>query len=404
MPLALYTCVLCLCTSGLWAIQAETSSAVSGIDSPHRDLAPTNLDFALSLYRHVLASAPDTNVFISPVSISIALAMLSLGTCGHTQTQLLQGLGFNLTRMSETKIHQDFQHLLDLLRESDTSLEMAMGNALFLNHSLHPRESFSADIKHYYKSEALAVDFQDWTRARRQINEYINNKTQGKLTDMFSELDSPAILILVNYIFFRGTWAHPFNSESSREENFYVNKTTTVTVPMMSKSGTIMYLHDSVLPCQLVQLNFTGNATVFFILPDQGQMDTVIAGLSRDTILRWSNSLIHGQVDLYLPKLSISGAYDLRAMLADMGIEDLFTNRANFSGITQEAPLMLSRVVHKAILQIDQDRVNAANPTGSTPKLESEPVTLRLNWPFLVLIFDHYTWSPLLLGKVVNPS
>ncbi|XP_019060807.1 corticosteroid-binding globulin isoform X1 [Fukomys damarensis] len=404
MSLALYTCLLCLCTSGLWAIQAEAPSAISGTESPHRGLAPTNADFAFSLYRHVEALAPDVNIFISPVSVSMALAMLSLGTCGHTQTQLLQGLGFNITSMSDTKIHQNFRHLHDLLRESDTNLEMALGNALFLNHSLHPRESFLADIKHYYKSEALAVDFRDWTRASRKINEYINIKTKGKLMDMFSELDSPAVLILVNYIFLKGTWAQPFNPESTREEMFHVNKTTTVTVPMMFRSGPAMYLHDSVLPCRLVQLNFTGNATVFFILPDQGQMDTVIAELSRDTIQRWSESLAHRQVDLYLPKLSISSAYDLRAMLADMGIVDLFTPGANFSGITQEAPLMLSKVIHKATLQIDENGKNAAATPGATSKLESEPVTLSFNWPFLVLIFDDFTWSTLILGKVVNPS
>ncbi|XP_013372603.1 PREDICTED: corticosteroid-binding globulin [Chinchilla lanigera] len=404
MPLILYTCLLCLCTSGLWAIQAEDSSAVSSTESHHRGLAPTNADFAISLYQHLVASAPDGNIFISPVSISMALAMLSLGTCGHTRTQLLQALGFNLTIMSETKIHQDFQHLHQLLQESDTSLEMAMGNALFLSHSLHPQESFLADIKRYYESEAFAADFQDWARASGQINEYINNKTQGKLVDMFSEPDSPAILILINYIFFRGTWEHPFDPESTREKNFHVNETTTVTVPTMFQSGSAKYLLDSVLPCRLVQLNFTGNGTIFLILPVQGQMDAVIAGLSRDTIQRWSDSLTQGPVDLYLPKLSISGAYDLRAVLADMGFADLFSNRANFSAITQEAPLELSKVVHKAVLQMDENNVKKVADPGVTVKQESEPVTFNFNHPFLILIFDDFTWSPLLMGKVVNPS
>lgn len=404
MPRALYTCLLCLCTCGLWAIRAEDLNSAASTESPHRGLAPTTVDFAFSLYRHLVASAPDTNILVSPVSISMALAMLSLGTHGHTQTQLLQGLGFNLSRTSETKIHQDFRNLYHLLRESDTSLETAMGNALFFNHSLHPRESFSADIKHYYESEALAADFRDWTRATRQINEYVNTKTRGKLADMLSELDSPAVFILVNYIFFKGTWAQPFDPESTRQENFYVNETTTVTVPMMFRSGTVMYLRDSVLPCWLVQLNFMGNGTIFFILPDRGQMDVVIAALSRDTIQRWSDSLTRGQVDLYLPKLSISRTYDLRAVLVDMGIADLFTNRANFSGITQEAPLKLSKVVHKALLQMDENGVEAVATTEATLTPESKPVTISFNQPFLLLIFDNFTWSSLFLGRIVNPS
>lgn len=139
----------------------------------------------------------------------MALAMLSLGTCGHTRAQLLQGLGFNLTERSETEIHRGFQHLHQLFAESDTSLEMTMGNALFLDGSLELLESFSADIKHYYESEVLAMNFRDWATASRQINSYVKSKTQGKIAELLSGLDSPAILVLVNYIFFKGIPTHP---------------------------------------------------------------------------------------------------------------------------------------------------------------------------------------------------
>uniref|UniRef100_A0A4W2C779 Serpin family A member 6 n=1 Tax=Bos indicus x Bos taurus TaxID=30522 RepID=A0A4W2C779_BOBOX len=287
----LYTCLLWLSTSGLWTVQAKGSDTDMSTRNPHRDLAPNNVDFAFTLYKHLVASAPGKNVFISPVSISTALAMLSLGARGYTREQLLQGLGFNLTEMSEGEIHRAFRHLHHLLRESNTTLDMTMGNALFLDHSLELLESFSADTKHYYELEALTTDFQDWAGASRQINEYIKNKTQGNIVDLFSESDSSATLILVNYIFFKGMWAHSFDLESTREENFHVNEATTVQVPMMFQSNTIKYLNDSVLPCQLVQLDYTGNETVFFVLPVKGKMDSVITALSRDTIQRWSKSL-----------------------------------------------------------------------------------------------------------------
>ncbi|XP_012594084.2 corticosteroid-binding globulin [Microcebus murinus] len=404
MPLTLYACLLWLSTSGLWTIQAEDTHANVSMRSQHRGLAPANVDFAFSLYKHLMASAPGENIFISPVSISMALSMVSLGTCGHTRTQLLQGLGFNLTETSEAEIHQSFRHLHHLLRESATSLEMTMGNALFHDRSLELLETFSADIKRYYDSEALTTDFQDWAGASRQINEYIKNKTQGKIVNLFSELDSPALLILINYIFYKGTWAQPFDPESTWEENFYVNETTVVKVPMMFQSSAINYLRDSELPCQVVQLDYVGNGTVFFILPEEGKMDMVITALSRDTIQRWSTSLTTGQVDLYVPKVYISGAYDLQSVLADMGIADVFSNQANFSGITQEAQLKLSKVVHKAVLQLNEKGVQAAASTGLTLNLTSEPLTIRFNKPFLILIFDHFTWSSLFLGKVVNPT
>ncbi|XP_012313700.2 corticosteroid-binding globulin [Aotus nancymaae] len=406
MPLLLYTCLLWLSSSGLWTVQAmDPNAAYMNTSRHHRGLASANVDFAFSLYKHLVALSPKKNIFVSPVSISMALAMLSLGTCGHTRAQLLQGLGFNLTEKSEAEIHQGFQHLHQLLGESDTSLEMTLGNALFLDGSLELLESFSADIKHYYELEVLTSNFQDWaTAASRQINSYVKSKTQGKIDDLFSGLDSPAVLILVNYVFFKGTWKQPFDPASTGEENFYVDETTVVKVPMMFQSGTISYLHDSELPCQLVQLNYAGNGTVFFILPEKGKMNTVITELSRDTINRWSAGLTSSQVDLYIPKVTISGAYDLRGVLEEMGIADLFTNQANFSRITQDAQLKLSKVFHKAVLQLSEEGVNTTGSTGVTLNMMSKPIIMRFNQPFLILIFDRFTWSSLFLGRVMNPA
>lgn len=209
MLLTLYICLLWLSTGGLRTVQAQDTDADMRTRSHHRNLAPNNVDFAFGLYKHLVDSTPGKNVFISPVSISMALAMLSLGACNDTRAQILQGLGFNLTAKSEAEIHQEFWSLHHLLSESDTSLEMTMGNALFLNQSLELRELFSASTKRYYELDVLTTDFQDLARASRQINDYIKKKTHGKIVDLFSELDSPATLILVNYIFFKGISTHP---------------------------------------------------------------------------------------------------------------------------------------------------------------------------------------------------
>uniref|UniRef100_A0A8D2CKM0 Corticosteroid-binding globulin n=1 Tax=Sciurus vulgaris TaxID=55149 RepID=A0A8D2CKM0_SCIVU len=409
MPLALYTCLLTLSISGLWTVQAQDPDAAISMESPHRGLAPINVDFAFSLYKHLVASGPDKNTFISPVSVSMALAMLCLGAGGHTRTQVLQGLGFNLTEISEGEIHRSFQHLHHLLREADPSLEMAMGSTL-LHHNLELLHSFLEDIKRYYGSEALAVDFQDWATTSRQINEYIKNKTQGKIADMFSGPQSPAVLALLNYIFFKGTWAQPFDPERTVEENFHVNETTTVKVPMMFQLGAIKHLPDPELPCQVVQLDYRGNQTIFFVLPEPGQMGRITAalsvGVSRITLSR-TPRLQGNQVHLYIPKVSISGTYDLRGVLADMGIEDLFTNHANFSGISHGEQLKLSKVIHKAVLQLDEGGVTPAATKGSLQgpePLASEPLTVSFNQPFLLMIFDHFTWSSLFLGQVVSPA
>jgi serpin peptidase inhibitor clade A protein 3 len=198
MSLALYTCLFWLCTSGLWTTQAVTDED----SSSHRDLAPTNVDFAFNLYKRLVALNSDKNTLISPVSISMALAMLSLSTRGSTQ--YLENLGFNMSKMSEAEIHQGFQYLNSLLQQSDTGLEMNMGNVMFLLQNLKLKDSFLADTKHYYESEALTIPSKDWTKAGEQINNHVKNKTQGKIEHVVSDLDSSATLILINYIFLKG--------------------------------------------------------------------------------------------------------------------------------------------------------------------------------------------------------
>lgn len=183
-----------------------------------------------------------------------------------------------------------------------------------------------------------------------------------------------------------------------------MNETTLVKVPMMFRSGEIKYLSDQELPCQLVQLDYMGNGTVFFVLPEEGKVDLVITALSRDTIQRWCNSLTSSHVDLYIPKVSISEAYDIGSLLEDMGLADLLYNQADFSGITHEAQLKVSKVVHEAMLQLDEKGVMAAAPAAVPRNVTSEPLTIHFNRPFIAMIFDNFTWSSLFLVKVVNPT
>lgn len=346
---------------------------------------------------------PNKNILVSPVSISTALAMLSLGPRGQTGTRLLQSLGFNYTEASEAKIHQDFQHLSRLLSQSDMSSSMSLGSIIFFDQNLKLEDSFLEAIKHYYGSEAFAIDFKDWTQASRQINTYVESKTQGKITEVFSDPSDLAPFMLFNYIFFKGTWEFPFSPENTREEDFYVNETTTVKVPMMVQSGLMGYLHDSVIPCQLVLMDFVGNGTIFFILPDQNQMDTVTAALSRDTIKRWDTLLTKRQVNAHIPKFSMFDTHDLKEVLPQMGIEDLFTGQSNFSGYTQDDSKAV-KVIHKAVLQLDENGIVPVATKRASRFARSEELTISFNRPFIVLIYDDITWSSLLMGKIMKPA
>ncbi|XP_027725970.1 corticosteroid-binding globulin [Vombatus ursinus] len=369
----------------------------------HRRLAPVNVDFAFRLFKNLISRAPDRNVFISPVSISMSLAMLSLGARAATHTQLLESLGFNLTETSDLEIHQGFQYLIHLFNNSDTGLEMNMGNVLFLDSQIELMETFMAEIKHYYNVEVFSADFQNSTRAKKQVNDFVKNKTLGKVDQLFKELDSDTMLILISYIFFKGRWAKSFDSNVTEMQKFYTGENVSVDMLMMFQSRANNHLFDKELSCTVVQLEYSGSATAFFILPDEGKMDQVVAALSRDMLNRWSQLRRYRHVDLYIPKLCISESYDLEDVLREMGVMDIFTSQANLSGITKEASVQLSEFLHKAVLSIDEEGTEAAAGTGLNVIFKSYHPIIKFNRPFLFFVFDHFTWSSLFLGKITNP-
>ena len=169
-------------------------------------LASSNTDFAFSLYKQLALKNPNKNVIFSPLSVSIALAFLSLGARGSTLTEILEGLKFNLTEIQETEIHQGFQHLLQALNRPSNQLQLSVGNAMFVQEQLKLLDKFREDARVLYSSEAFSTNFGDPEAAKSLINDYVKNKTQGKIEELFKVLSPETVLVLVNYIYFKGEY------------------------------------------------------------------------------------------------------------------------------------------------------------------------------------------------------
>uniref|UniRef100_A0A8D0SQV4 Serpin domain-containing protein n=1 Tax=Sus scrofa TaxID=9823 RepID=A0A8D0SQV4_PIG len=354
----------------------------------------SNTDFAFSLYKQLALTNPHENVIFSPLSVSMALAFLSLGARGPTLTELLEGLKFNLTKTPEAEIHQGFQHLLSTLDRSSNLLQLRLGNAMFVDEHLKLLDKFVQDAHELYHSEAFPTNFQDLEAARRLINDYVKNKTEGK------------IVVLVNYIYFKAKWKTPFNPNLTTEADFHVSKNRTVRVPMMGiRAMTVPYFRDEELACTVVELTYTSNDSALFILPDDGRMAAVEAKLLPETLRRWRDFLQpRWIVELYLPKFSISSDYRLHEILPQLGIEEIFGDNANLSGITNTKPLKVSQVVHSAVLDVNEEGTEAAAATGIDINVRSlERIALHFNRPFLFVIISKDIQSIIFLGKVTKP-
>nr|O54759.1 RecName: Full=Alpha-1-antitrypsin-like protein CM55-ST; Flags: Precursor [Tamias sibiricus]BAA24418.1 alpha1-antitrypsin-like protein [Tamias sibiricus] len=403
--LLLLAALSCLGPGSLAQDAQETEASKQDQEHPasHR-IAPHLAEFALSFYRVLARQSNTTNIFFSPVSIATALAMLSLGTKGDTHTQILEGLDFNLTEMAEADIHQGFQNLLQTLNRPNTQLQLTSGNGLFIDRNLKLLDKFLEDVKSLYHSEAFSTNFTNTQEARQQINSYVEKGTQGKIVELLKELDRDTVLALVNYIFFKGKWKQPFNEEQTREKDFHVDEATTVRVPMMNRLGMFHLHHCSTLASWVLQMDYLGNATAIFLLPDKGKMQHLEDTVTTEILTKFLKNRQTTKSQLYFPKVSISGTYDLKDVLSSLGITKVFSSEADLSGVTEEAPLSVSKALHKAVLDIDEEGTEAAGGTVLGNIRSTLRYEVIFDRPFLVVIYEHHTKSPLFVGKVVNPT
>ncbi|XP_020860867.1 alpha-1-antichymotrypsin-like [Phascolarctos cinereus] len=376
------------------------------INSDFSTLQNSSYGFAFDLFKSLVSKNPKENVLFSPLSISTAFALLSLGARETTQTQILEGLRFNLTETPEAEIHRGFQQLIRSLNRPNKVFQLTTGNALFIDKSSELLEKFREDTKLLYSSEILPANFKNSNLATEQINDYVKKQTKGKITDFFDRLEEDTIMVLVNYVFFKAKWQEPFDPYVTRPDKFFVSEDKVVEVPMMllNEFYPRVFL-DKELLCTVVELKYRGNATALFILPDRNKMKDVEDALNPEVLKKWKNSLREREVNLFLPKFSISNDYSLEEILPTMGIEEVFTDQANLSGITGQNNLKVSKAVHKAVLDVDEAGTEAAAATGMKIVPSSArwpaPLEIKFNTPFLVFVFDGN--NMLFMGKVNNP-
>ncbi|KFV53125.1 Alpha-1-antiproteinase, partial [Gavia stellata] len=382
-------------------------SQAEGENLAHVKIAPSNIDFAFRFYKQVREEAGNKNIFFSPLSISTAFAMLSLGARSNTLSQLHKGLTFNLTEMEEQEIHEGFQRVLQLLNDPHREVQLNMGNALFIDDGLKLLQKFLDDVTNFYYSEAISSNFQNSSEARKEINKYIETKTRGKIVDLLKTLDENTVMVLVNYIFFKGYWEKPFNNLATRDDDFLLDGKNSVKVKMMHQNKAFNIYRDEKLSCWVVEIPYKGNATSLFVLPDEGTMKQVEDALLKETVSNWMQSLEKRKIYLDLPKFSISGSYDVKSLFEKMGVTELFSGKADLSGVAEKSLLKVSKAIHKATVDVSENGTEAAAVTVIEVSLLSAlfplPPHIRFNRPFLMMVFDKTTHSILFMGKIVNP-
>jgi serpin B len=382
-------------------VSAEQSDELAG--SVDRNLVSANTGFGFDIFKELILEDKDKNIFISPLSILLALAMTYNGAVGDTNLAMAEALGF--TGFDLEELNSGFHDLLVSIKNADSDIEMAIANSIWYKPDYSVKEDFIERNKKYFSSEVNEIDFAA-PEAVDTINGWIDKATKGKIEKMLTEIPPDAVMYLINAIYFKGNWTYPFDENLTSDDDFYLLDGSTKKVPMMSMEENFGYYSGD---------NFSGiklpygqeKMAMYIILPDEGvSLDSVTSSLDADKWNEIKESFYGSQVSLTMPKYKMEyGIKLLNDALAELGMGIAFGPGADFSGISPD--IFISKVLHKAVIEVNEKGSEAAAATvvemiTSMPVVE-EIIEFRVDRPFFFVIADDRTGSILFMGKVVEP-
>ncbi|XP_063003715.1 alpha-1-antiproteinase S-like [Elgaria multicarinata webbii] len=381
-----------------------------GGQTPTEILVNSNSNFAFKFFGLVSSNgghwdqSGKKNIVFSPTCISSAFAMLALGARANTLDQILRGLEFRPSEIKERVIHEGFHDLIYALNNGRSGLKMDMGNCLFVKNKLHPQQQFLNGLRNIYGGDIFMENFKNTVETEQHINSYVERKTQGKISKFVDGIDPLTEILLVSYFYMKAKWKIPFDPKYTQQRDFYVDPHTVVKVPMMFQIGMFETGHDDERSCTILKLPYEGNVVAYFILPDRGQLEKVASSLSCRALQTWKRTLSKSFVNVYLPKFMASGELKLKDFMYRIGIVDVFTDRADLSGITGQPQHRLSGAIHKAMMMIDERGTEAAAASSMDMVPMSVPSILTFDRPFITMIVDEITHSILFMAEILNPT
>uniref|UniRef100_A0A8D1NJS2 Leukocyte elastase inhibitor n=1 Tax=Sus scrofa TaxID=9823 RepID=A0A8D1NJS2_PIG len=390
---------------GNWALSAELSFAME-------QLSAANTRFALDLFRALNESNPAGNIFISPFSISSALAMILLGTRGNTEAQMSKALHFDTVK----DIHSRFQSLNADINKCGASYILKLANRLFGEKTYHFLPEFLASTQKTYGAELASVDFlRASEEARKAINEWVKEQTEGKIPELLASgvVDSATKLVLVNAIYFKGSWQEKFMTEATKDAPFRLNKKDSKTVKMMYQKKKFPFGYIKELKCRVLELPYQGkDLSMVILLPDSIEDEStglrkIEQHLTLEKLREWTKpeNLELLEVNVHLPRFRLEESYDLNAPLARLGVQDLFGSRADLTGMSEARDLFISKVVHKSFVEVNEEGTEAAAATAGIAvfAMLMPEEDFVADHPFIFFIRHNPSSNILFLGRLSSP-
>ena len=382
------------------------------LSDSQKELIEGGNQFGIKLFRQILsAEAAGENVFISPLSVHLALSMAWNGADGDTRGQMMEVLGY--PGITDEEINKSISKLIADLLSVDEKVETGIANSIWYRDGFTVKPDFLDVNREHFNAQVSALDF-DNPEVRDIINAWVAEQTRDRIMEIVDRIDPDHMMFLINAIYFKGIWSTEFVKENTREREFHLHDGTTGQVMTMETEGEFAYAERE--GYQIAELPYgRGNYSMLVFLPDE---ETGVGGmLDKLTPEEWNklpDFLKKQTVNLRLPRFTFEYETELKEPLQSLGMTEAFSEYgANFERMADLPPglnIYISGVKHKSFLEVNEEGTEAAAVTSVEVGVTSigpdlpEVTLFHVDRPFMIAIKEKYTNSIIFIGRVMEPS
>ena len=402
--LVLFTIIGCL-ESTIDALRESKDETIIGpIDS---NVPTANTEFGFSLFNTIWKTEQNQNIFISPFSVSVALAMTLNGASGETEQAMMDTL--QLQDITSDAINASFYQLQNTLQTSDPKVTLTIANSLWGREGFQFKTDFLQRNTLYFKAETSILDFLN-PSTLQTINQWVNDNTNSKIPKILDEIEPNAVLFLINAIYFKGSWQTEFDPTNTHDGPFHLISGGTKQVPMMSRTGQYpVYSSDGF---QAINLPYSeGRMGMYIFLPENNKsaLNSFVESITTEQWENWMEQFREREVKISIPKFKLEyGTKTLNDVLTSLGMGVAFDeDNADFSRMADldavGGNLYITKVAHKTFIEVNEEGTEAAAATSVGVGIKSLPPRFIVDRPFFFAIRDNETGTVLFMGTVVEP-
>ncbi len=374
--------------------------------SVNPQLVSANTRFGFKLFAAVTNQQSNRNVFVSPSSVAIALAMVYNGANGETQAAMARTL--EIQGMSLASLNQANADLKALLENPDPKVQLAIANSVWARQGVPFKADFIQRNQQFYQAKLSELDFGD-PRTVATINNWVSQNTRGKINQIINQLTRDDVMVLINAIYFKGDWSRQFDKQNTKTEPFYRANGTPKNHPLMAQQGEYRYFDNPQLQGVMLPYGDRRRMSMVILLPKQNSsLAELQRNLTADNWEQWMTQFRTQQGSIQIPRFKLEYDVELVPILSQLGMGNAFGGQANFSGISQ-IPTEISEVKHKTFVEVNEEGTEAAAVTSigiraTAAMPTAAPFQMKVDRPFFCAIRDNQTGSILFMGAIVDPK